>query len=180
MTAALRKRHFYGRTVGPLFASIVLAALGLATSEATAAPVHKVTLVMREFRFEPAVLHLKVGEEVVLTIRNKGQVEHEWVIGRGVVNNQDEKGYRQDLLAILKPRVTGRHYDLEKVSTAGNSKDMQGGEYPKAISTEVEVERGGVVTLRFTVPASAKGEWEMGCFIPGHYESSMKGKVVIE
>lgn len=49
---------------------------------------------MREFRFEPAVLHLKVGEEVVLTIRNKGQVEHEWVIGRGVVNNQDEKGYR--------------------------------------------------------------------------------------
>ena len=178
MTTALR--NFYGRTVGLLCATVVLVGFGLAPSAATAAPVHKVTLVMREFRFEPAVLHFRVGEEVVLTIRNKGQVEHEWTIGRGVVNNRDEKGYRQDLFALLKPRLSGRRYDLEKVSTAGNGTSMQEGEFPKDISTDVDVKPGGVVTLRFTVPASAKGEWDMGCFIPGHYESGMMGHVVIE
>lgn len=50
----------------------------------------------------------------------------------------------------------------------------------RMISTEVDVEPGGQATLRFTVPASAKGEWEMGCFIPGHYESGMSGFLEIE
>jgi uncharacterized cupredoxin-like copper-binding protein len=36
------------------------------------------------------------------------------------------------------------------------------------------------VTFRFTVPASAKGEWEMACFFSGHFETGMKGTLVIE
>lgn len=63
---------------------------------------------MQEFRFEPNVLHLMVGEEVVLTIRNMGVTEHEWSIGQGVENNPAGKGYQKDLLVILNPEVTGR------------------------------------------------------------------------
>jgi len=48
------------------------------------------------------------------------------------------------------------------------------------LDTEVDVEAGGVATLRFTVPATAKGRWEMGCFLAGHYESGMKGTIMIE
>jgi uncharacterized cupredoxin-like copper-binding protein len=35
-------------------------------------------------------------------------------------------------------------------------------------------------TIHFMVPADRIGEWEMACFIPGHYEAKMKGEVVVE
>ncbi len=135
---------------------------------------------MQEFGFEPNVLHLMVGEEVVLTIRNMGVTEHEWSIGQGVENNPAGKGYQKDLLVILNPEVTGRKYELEKASANTTAEDAAEGEYVRMISTEVDVEPRGVATLRFTVPASVKGEWEMGCFIPGHYESGMSGFLEIE
>jgi uncharacterized cupredoxin-like copper-binding protein len=146
---------------------------------ATAGKVHRVTIMMKEFRFEPATIQLKAGEEVALTIKNAGSVEHEWAAGRGVVNTEAEKGYRQDLLALLKPTVTGREYELEKVSATGKNEEGEG-ETVKLLSSEVDVEPGGVATLHFTVPASAKGEWQMGCFIPGHYEAGMKGRLIIQ
>ncbi len=43
-----------------------------------------------------------------------------------------------------------------------------------------ELQPGGEVRLVFTVPPNARGEWEMGCLFPGHYESGMKGALVIQ
>lgn len=165
-----------------LIAAFVTAAALLPFGPVTAAAagkVHRVTIVMKEFRFEPATIQLKAGEEVALTIKNAGTVEHEWAAGREVVNSDTEKGYRKDLLALLKPTLTGREYELEKVSATG--KDEEGeGETVKMLSTEVDVEPGGVATLHFKVPASGKGEWQMGCFVPGHYEAGMKGQLIIQ
>jgi uncharacterized cupredoxin-like copper-binding protein len=135
---------------------------------------------MKEFKFEPEILHLKVGERVILTIKNEGQVEHEWVAGQGLVNTSDEQGFKKDLFAVLKPRVTGREYELEKVSAKPSAKDTAEGENAKRLSTEIDVESGGTATLRFTVPASAKGHWDVACLLPGHYESGMKGAIEIE
>ncbi len=181
MRTTSRNRRLHVRPLGLLVAAVSLLAVALATPAGAASQVHKVALTMTEFRFEPATIHLRVGEQVVLTIRNKGAAEHEWSAGRGVVNTQDEKGYHQDLFALLKPNVTGREYELEKVSTRRNAKEAAEGEqYTKTLSTEVDVEPGGMATLQFTVPAAAKGEWQMGCFIPGHYESGMKGSLVVE
>jgi uncharacterized cupredoxin-like copper-binding protein len=36
------------------------------------------------------------------------------------------------------------------------------------------------VWIRMNVPASFKGEWELGCFIEGHYEAGMLAKLIIE
>ncbi|MBI4306964.1 MAG: hypothetical protein HY678_11655 [Chloroflexi bacterium] len=38
----------------------------------------------------------------------------------------------------------------------------------------------GSGTLIFKVPDSEKGEWETGCLLPGHYESGMRGALVVE
>lgn len=168
------------RWAGPTAGIAALLALGLAAPATAAGRVHRVTLTMKEFSYVPSTLHLKVGERVILTIKNEGQVEHEWVAGQGLVNTSEEKGFKKDLFATLKPRVTGREYELEKVSASPWQKDMAEGETAKRLSTEVDVEPGGTATLRFTVPAGARGRWEMGCFLPGHYESGMKGTIVIE
>lgn len=37
----------------------------------------------------------------------------------------------------------------------------------------------GKATLTFKIPSDRKGEWEMACFVPGHYEAKMKGKIII-
>ncbi len=164
---------------GMLAASALLVA-GASHPGFAAGPVHQVTVVMKEFKFEPATIHLKAGETVALTIRNEGSVEHEWSAGRNVVDTTVEKGYRTDLWALLKPRVTGKEFDLEKVSATPSKSDEAEGETGKMLSNEVDVQPGGSVTLHFTVPASAKGTWQFGCFAPGHYESGMKGTLVID
>lgn len=179
MATASPRHHCRSRAIGAIVLAIALLVLYTETPAAAANKVHQVTLIMKEFLFEPATVQLKVGEEVALTIRNVGKVKHEWSAGQDVVTGQDEKGYRKDLVAILKPRVTGKAYDLEKVS-ATKSNEAKEGETTKGLSSEIDVEPGGVATLHFKVPASAKGEWGMGCFIPGHYESGMKGTLVIK
>ena len=165
----------------PLPVSLMVILVALATfmaisavRPAHAASIHKVTLVMKEFKFEPSTIQLKAGEEVELTIRNAGQVAHDWMAGDGLVNTLEEKGFRKDLVALLNPRETGRQYAMERVGMASKADSI------KRISGGDEVEAGGSVTLRFTVPATAEGKWQMGCLMTGHYESGMKGTLVIK
>ena len=173
MKTIFRKKSLSLGLIGGLAG--LMALVGLSTPRfASAAGVHKVTLVMKEFKFEPSTIHLKAGEEVELTIRNEGQVTHDWMAGRGLVNTPEEKGFRTDLVALLKPTETGRQYAMERVGLVSKADSI------KRISGGDEVEPGGGVTLRFTVPASAKGEWQMGCLMTGHYESGMKATLVIK
>jgi uncharacterized cupredoxin-like copper-binding protein len=153
-------------TVGILFACLV-------GTPALGASAHKVTVTMKEFSFQPAKIQLKVGEVVDLTIRNAGQMGHDWMAGSDLVNTLEEKGFGKDLLALLKPTETGRQYTPDQAGMASKLDAI------KRISMGEQVEPGGEVTLHFTVPASAKGEWQMACVLTGHYESGMKGTVEI-
>ncbi len=168
-----------GRVAGLLAAAGVLVLLGGVVPAHAASPVHQVTLVMKEFKFEPSTIHLKAGEQVALTIKNEGTTEHEWSAGRNVVLTQAQTGYRTDLWALLKPSVRGMQYTLEKAS-ATPANDLAEGETAEMLSTELDVQPGGSVTLHFTVPASAKGTWGFGCFVVGHYEAGMHGTIVVD
>jgi uncharacterized cupredoxin-like copper-binding protein len=133
-------------------------------------------VVLKDFTFDPPTLRLHVGDALTLTLRNEGRAAHEWLIGRGMVRTADEKGFQQDLFAVLNPKVEGRQYSLEQ---AGRRPPGRNDPATRS-SMGVQIQPGGEVTLRFTVPASAKGEWEMGCFFSGHFETGMKGTLVIE
>jgi uncharacterized cupredoxin-like copper-binding protein len=160
-------------TLRALVGVVALAGL-LAAQPAATAGVHMVTLVMKEFKFEPSTIQLKTGEEVELTIRNEGQLTHDWMAGRGLINTPEEKGFRTDLLAILKPTETGRQYAVERAGSVSKA------DFIERVSGGDEIEPGGAVTLRFAVPATAKGQWRMGCLLTGHYESGMKGTLVVK
>ena len=162
--------------LGVVVPAVVLCALGslsAAARPAGAAGVHKATVAMKEFAFAPARIELKVGEDVELTLKNEGQVAHDWMVGTDLVNTTQEKGFHKDLLALLKRKETGKQFTPERVGVASKTDGI------KRISTGVEIEPGGEVRLRFVVPASAKGQWDMDCVLTGHYESGMKGAVVI-
>jgi uncharacterized cupredoxin-like copper-binding protein len=167
--------------IGLCLGAFALAALGTAGPAPAAGTVRDLTLVMREFSFQPTTLRLKAGEEVVLTIRNEGKADHEWSAGREAILSEDEKGYRQDLFDLLKVTATGRGFEMEPAGTPpGASEEQVEAETIPRISSEVDLAPGGEVTLHFRVPASARGKWEMGSFVPGDYESNMNGYIVIE
>ena len=166
---------------GLALAAVVLGLLSLTAPASAASKVHRVTLAMREFALQPATLYLKAGERVELVIQNRGATEHEWSAGRGLVDIPYEKGFRTDLLAILKPQVSGQGYDLEQLMTTNlDAEEGVEGETADRLSQEVDVEPGGHVVLDFTVPKNARGMWRMGCFLPGQYESGMYGAILID
>ncbi len=157
-----------------ILAITVCGMMAVPAARLVAADVHSVTLVMREYRFEPATIQLNVGEEVELTIRNEGKSTHEWLVGSGLVKEPDGKGFQKDRFALLKPAKIGRQYSPEWAGLGSTAEPI-----PR-ISSGVRVESGGEVTLRFVVPASARGEWQMGCLLSAHYETGMKGMLRIE
>jgi uncharacterized cupredoxin-like copper-binding protein len=151
---------------------LVLAGIGLALvlRPALAVPVATspggtVRITMGEFYFRPDTVTLKAGQEVTIELVNQGSVEHEFMVGRDV-HREDSRpeGYMHDFFQGLNVRYTLDKAEFEQKPEHG---------------TGVEVEPGGRATLTFTVPSDRVGEWEMGCFVPGHYEAGMKGRLVV-
>ena len=43
----------------------------------------------------------------------------------------------------------------------------------------VALDAGGRTTMTFTLPDDLRGEWEMACFLPRHYERGMRGTLTV-
>jgi uncharacterized cupredoxin-like copper-binding protein len=112
---------------------------------------------------------LPAGSSVLVTLQNSGRIVHEWRVGRTLLPGG---GYEDDLLAMMEPEVlSGTGYRLVEPEEGA-----AGG--PGGVS--IEVAPGAAVTLRLAVPADATGTWEMGCFVPGHYQAGMKAALRVE
>lgn len=108
---------------------------------------------------------LPAGKTVGIHVHNQGTVVHELAIGRKVKTGG---GYEQSLTELV-PMDLFFYYGAVKAEVEG------------ATFGEIEVDAGVRDTwLRFTVPPELKGEWEIGCFVEGHYEAGMKAKIVFE
>ena len=44
----------------------------------------------------------------------------------------------------------------------------------------VEAAAGETFLMTFTLPEDRRGEWTTGCFLSGHYERGMHGKLIVE
>lgn len=111
---------------------------------------------------------LPVGKTVGIHVHNEGQVMHELAIGRKVKTTPEGREYEETLSELL-PMDLFFYYGAGKV------------EVEEAKFGEMEVDPGiRDVWLRFTVPSELKGEWELGCFVEGHYEAGMKAKIVFK
>lgn len=121
---------------------------------------------------EPIVLEAGVPYRV--TFVNEGDTVHRVKFGRGVTA---EEGVPYDYVENLFDGVFTR--------AAG----MAGGRQ-LAVDTdrllELDVDPGAVVLFTFTLPTSTRGEWEIGCFVPGsqdgpnHYIAGMRAPLIIE
>lgn len=135
-------------------------------SASTVGSARVVDLQLREFQYAPLQITLRANELVMLRLRNVGVVEHEIQIGQVA---QAGRGYTTDALAGVEVIVDG-------ASRAAGSDGHTGhghGQFMLAVSP------GGTASATFNAP-SRPGTYEFGCFIPGHYESGMRGELVIQ
>jgi uncharacterized cupredoxin-like copper-binding protein len=110
---------------------------------------------------------LPAGKTVGIHIHNEGAIVHELMIGRKVKHG-DEHGYEQALMELV-PSDLFFYYGSVKA------------EVEDATFGELEVDTGvRDIWIRMNIPAELKGEWELGCFVEGHYEGGMKAKLIVE
>lgn len=164
---------------------LVTAACGGGTSESQAPPETQteqevgesgeLTLVMDEFSFVPDTITVSAGQEITLTIVNDGMVEHELMIGHPFGGGPE---WESDLFARMAPEVmSGDGYVLEGME---GMEEEEGEEMHGHEAAAIELESGAEVTLHLAIPADAVGEWELGCFLPQHYEAGMKGTLIVQ
>jgi uncharacterized cupredoxin-like copper-binding protein len=146
--------------------ALVLAACAKATPEPAT-----FTIEMTEYAFNPSQIEVQAGQEVTLNLVNKGQLEHELMIGRDTMMMDNRpSGYQVDFFenAGVEPMVmTEAEMHMEE---EGHQGFMVGLPNP-----------GDQATLTFTVTPDMAGEWEIGCFEQDgvHYDAGMKGTLIV-
>ena len=175
----------------------LLAAVMLAGSAVQAAEV-KFEVTMTDYRFEPERVVVRPGDTVTLVLLNKsGDREHELMVGRqvemgGPFGDRPE-GYEVDFFDGVQVEVLAA--DGVTMLMAGGAElsgmgamdagmamsDMAGMVMDQGHGFMLQLKPGGTATIRFTVPASRAGQWEMGCFAEDgqHYDEGMKGSFVV-
>jgi len=84
----------------------------------------EITITMDEFRFEPDHIRLVVGQHVTLHVINKGQEDHEIMIGRNPLRAEDGDlgdGFEHDFFALSDITVQG---DVEVMGMNGEEMNM--------------------------------------------------------
>lgn len=139
---------------------------------------HEIQISMGEMYFkvegqaqgEP--LRLEVGERYELVFVNEGAMLHEVLLGRDVVEEQGiPSGYQEHLLREIE---VGMEVEIE---AEGASRAL---EVEAFGLEELELDPAVSVAVSFELPADRKGSWELGCFVPGHYEAGMKLPIIVE
>ena len=165
-----------------------------------------------DFYFKPAAIELKAGQEIKIELVNEGNIEHEFMVGRGVKtedthahgemhegmeenNETSEMGHEhngemhhpegmQDMQGMNSAHAgASRGFDEDFFSVIDvKSETENGAEFMRmpGHGTMVLLKPHGKAIITFTVPTDRIGEWEMACFIPGHYEAMMRGKVIVK
>ncbi len=126
-------------------------------------------------------LEIPAGEKVTLVITNEGKVDHEFMAGREAHGGSfaTDLFHGVEVQTLVIGEETEHKDDGDSHGDDGHKEDgdAHGGD---GHGTMVTVPPGGKAYMTFTLPASAKGEWETGCFLAGHYEAGMNGKLIVQ
>lgn len=159
--------------------SLTLRALPALGDSLPATPVEELKIRLTEMKVQAegaadgAPVVLKAGVRYRLTFENRGTIEHEVLIGRGLTHDEEEHelDYQEHLLATTETVISGSMSFEEGAKTW----------YAETPGfKELELEEGTSLSLLFTVPENARGTWEIGCFAPGHHPAGMHLPLIIE
>ncbi len=155
------------------FVTVIMVVIGLVFVACGGGTPDSVTydITMTEYAFTPENLTFKVGQEVTLNLANPGQLQHEIMFGREVIEKDNRPaGYMVDMF-----EVGGVEPEVQQVGEPEHEEE----EMHEGFMLVLPVD--GTATMKFTVTEEMVGEWEMGCFEQDgvHYDAGMKGLVTV-
>ena len=118
-----------------------------------------VTVIMRDYRFDPTPLYLYANETIELNVVNAGMVEHELVLGDAAV----QAAWASADAAATPPAPFATAPPASVPADTGGLR--------------VLLQSGASTSVTYTVPA--EGELLLVCNIPGHEQRGMVGQVVL-
>lgn len=132
------------------------------------------TITMGEMFFQQegmeqnAAITLETGVPYRITFSNVGALTHRVKFGRGLIVEEGVPfAYSENLFTDLAVKVLG-------------TGDLTGFRVIADQLIELDLDAGKTVEVIFTLPLSAKGTWELGCFVIGHYEAGMRAPLVVQ
>ncbi|MBI5082787.1 MAG: cupredoxin domain-containing protein [Chloroflexi bacterium] len=132
---------------------LLLTSVTLAACSPQATP-QLITMETNLMKFQPAMIEVKVGQPVKMTMRNSDSVDHDFSI-----------------MEIPTSKISST-----AESVAGH--DMGSGGTAKEPQLHIAVAMGKSGTLEFT--PTKPGTYEFFCTVAGHKEAGMKGTLVVK
>ena len=131
---------------------------------------------MTEYGFGSDVIEVRAGQTVEFLLKNSGDLDHEFMIGREVTVGMDgmATGFGHDFFEGLMPTVDPPEAGMViesmeiEMGTDGHddgSMDMDtDGHDDGHHGFMVTLAPGGTASVTVTIPDDAVGDWEIGCF----------------
>ncbi len=185
-----------------LVVSILAAACGSggddsgASSSVSDPDVH-IRVNMTEYGFGSDVIEVEAGQTVEFLLKNSGDLDHEFMIGREVTSGVGgtATGFEHDFFDGLAPTVDppGAKMDMESMDADDHdhdhdetmdmddndgTMDMDSGDH----GFMVILKPGGTASVTVTIPDDAVGDWEIGCFRDkgSHWSSGMRATLRVK
>jgi len=119
---------------------------------------------MTEYGFGSDVIEVRAGQTVEFLLKNSGDLDHEFMIGREVTVAMDgmatgfEHDFFEGLMPIVDPPEAGMVMESMEMDmdTDGHDDGHHG--------FMVTLAPGGTASVTVTIPDDAVGDWEIGCF----------------
>ena len=178
-------------TTAMILAVSVLAAAcggGGQTSGDSGGPDAHIRVNMTEYGFGSDVIEVRAGQTVEFLLKNSGDLDHEFMIGREVTATMGgmATGFEHDFFEGLMPIVDPPEavMDMESMDMDMDDMDMDDmdmddmdmdGHDDHHHGFMVVLAPGATVTVTVTIPDDALGDWEIGCFLDKgtHWSSGM-------
>ena len=130
---------------------------------------------MTEYGFGSDVIEVRAGQTVEFLLKNSGDLDHEFMIGREVTVAMDgmatgfEHDFFEGLMPIVDPPEAGMVMESMEMDMDGDdgSMDMDmdtDGHDDGHHGFMVTLAPGGTASVTVTIPDDAVGDWEIGCF----------------
>ena len=133
------------------FFIVIIATLLLTACSGSSKPAVEITLEASDFAFNIPSITIKAGEPVQLTLKNMGQLEHDFVIEKIDVNT-----------TVIKDSGSEEHH----MPGMGVENDLH-------ISAQVDE----TSVIQFTV--AEPGTYQFFCSVAGHKEAGMVGELIV-
>lgn len=200
MKAVMRPKIHLLSFAAALLALVALAA-GCSFTEQNVSQEVEISIEGKEFEYSPSTLEVVAGQEVTLTFKNVGALEHDinfdhLPLEEGMVmaggsshtheegsehehNSDDEVGHEHEEGSNHEHAAESGHEEESEHKKEGEHMEEADHEAEKAIepTLHAHTESGEQLTVTFT--PTEPGTYEFYCSVPGHLEEGMVGKLVV-